>query len=174
MWDNIKHTHSNNYASIEQILFVSIGGTYREFAGVCVQSWSIAGRWRFCGCSPGNGCFSIQWKGWHSVWRRWVASVGDTGWRGLRGWYRLVSPIPFRLSCNKRQGPLELCQSMDSFIPIYNICFIIIILVPACLTRQVAKRVQMNAMHLIQIWIYKVGIYTKKQNVDQPDKKKFF
>jgi len=38
MQDNIKHTLSNNYASIKQTLYISKGGTYREFAGVCVQS----------------------------------------------------------------------------------------------------------------------------------------
>jgi hypothetical protein len=38
MWDNMNHTLSNNYASIKQTLFISIGGTYREFAGVCVKS----------------------------------------------------------------------------------------------------------------------------------------
>lgn len=114
------------------------GGTYREFAGVCVQSWGVAGSWRLWSRSPRNSSFSVQWKGWHPVGRWWVAGGGDTRWQGLRRWYRLVSPIPFHLSCNKRQGTLNLCQFVDSFITRLQI-LLHISNVPAHFTRPIAE-----------------------------------
>jgi hypothetical protein len=81
--------------------------THRKLAGVSMQTWGVACGWGLRSCCSWYSSFSIKWKGWHPI--RWwgVAGGGDTRWQGLRGWNRLVSPIPIHLSCKTRHGPLH-------------------------------------------------------------------